>query len=108
MREMLWITVQSKIHSVENQIKNLMSCCMDLLYLLCYQYDLHCGISGYWSGEVSLFVPPYRLFLNYVNQTAKKQFIKVLLNRHFPSSVMKSFSVHENEAQGDKTAQLIS
>ena len=33
-----------KIHSVKNQIKNVMSCCIDLHYLLYHQYDLHCSM----------------------------------------------------------------
>ena len=43
--------------SVKNWIKNIMSCYIDLHYLFYYRYDLHCGMSGNWSGEVSWFVP---------------------------------------------------
>ena len=35
-----------------------MSCCTDLHYLMYYRYDLHCGMSGDWTGEASWFVPP--------------------------------------------------
>ena len=31
---------------VKNRIKTVMSCCIDLHYLLYYRYDLHCGMSG--------------------------------------------------------------
>ena len=36
--------MQSKNHSVKNQIKNVMSCCIDLHYLLYDRYDLRCGM----------------------------------------------------------------
>ena len=47
--------IQSQIHSIKNQIKN------DLHYLMYYRYDLHCGMSGDWTGEASWFVPPLSL-----------------------------------------------
>ena len=35
--------------------------CIDLHYLQYYRYDLHCGISGDWFGEVSCFLLPLSL-----------------------------------------------
>ena len=42
-------------------LKNVMSCCIDVHYLLYYRYDLLYGMSGGLSGEVSWFVPPLSL-----------------------------------------------
>ena len=56
-----------------------MSCCIDLHYLLYYQYDLHCYISGDRGGEVSWFAPPLPLF-QLCQPDHKKQFIKKLLS----------------------------
>ena len=64
---------------VKSRIKTVMSCCIDLHYLLYYRYDLHCGMSGDWSGEVSLFVPLLS-FSQLSQPDNKKQFIKKLIS----------------------------
>ena len=56
-----------------------MSCCVDLHYLLDYRCDLHCGMSGDWSGEFSWFVPPLALS-QLCQRDHKKQFIKKSLS----------------------------
>ena len=60
---------------MKNRIINVMSCCIDLHYLMYYRNDLHCGMSGDWSAEVfgSFHLC---LFLSYVNQTTKSNLSK--------------------------------
>ena len=70
--------IQSKIYSVENRIKNIMSCCIDLHYLLYYLYDFHCGMSGDWSDEVFWLVSPLSLSQS-CQPDHKKQFIRKII-----------------------------
>ena len=66
-----------KLTVSKNCINNIMSRCIDLHYLMYYRYDLHCGMSGDWSGEVSWFVSPLSLS-QLCQPDHKKQFIKNL------------------------------
>ena len=63
----------------KSRIKNIMSCCTDLQYLLYYWYDLHSGMSGDQIGENSWFVSHLSLS-QFCQPDHKKLFNKKLLS----------------------------